>query len=88
MEHFLQMVEEPFQQQVETDEAKLKYFISKVKIWDYTCLGLNDNQKLSVEDRSSVLKNYYLEMRSRYSDGTGKVLLVFICLCFCCFLFL
>ena len=63
---------------VEIDEAKLKYFIDRVKVWDYACLSLQDYQRLSVENRSSILKNYYLEMCSKYSNGSGILPFIFL----------
>ena len=35
MERFLQMVEKPSQLEVEIDEAKLKQFLTRVKVWEY-----------------------------------------------------
>ena len=33
-----------------------------MKIWEYARLNYEDYQKLSVEDRSSMLKSYYVDM--------------------------
>ena len=57
MENLLKIVEEPFSAVIEIDS---QFFITQVKIWDYASLSLNDYQKLSVEDRSSILKNIML----------------------------
>ena len=81
MEDFFRTVEEPStqqQQQVEMDSSRLKFFRSEVKIWDFTGLSFTDYQKLSLEDRSSILNAYYAEMSQRYSTGSG----IF---CICCF---
>ena len=69
MEDFLKIVEEPShqqQQQVDINAARLKFFNTKVKIWDFVGLSFSDYQKLSVEDRSSILKSYYAEMCKRF----------------------
>ena len=66
------------QQQVEMDPAGLKFFSSKVKIWDFACLSFTDYQKFSLEDRSSILNSCYSEMSQRYSTGSS----IF---CICCF---
>ena len=72
MERFLRLVEEPSQQdEVQIDEKKLKQSLSKVEVWDYAMLTFTDYQRLSVDDRSSILKNYYNDMVKKYS-GPGK----------------
>ena len=72
MERFLSMIEEQSQQDVHIDEAKLREFLSKVKIWDYVKISYSDYQNLSVADRSSILKNYYSDMCTKY--GSSKLL--------------
>ena len=75
MEHFLSLVQEqPQQEVVQIDKEKLKQFLRKVKVWDYARLSFDDYQRLSVNDRPSILRNYYIDMVKKYS-GPGKFLL-------------
>ena len=79
MERFLLFIEEPSQKdEVQIQEEKLKQFLSKVKVCDYPMLSFVDYHRLSVDDRSSILKSYYNDMVKKYS-GPGK-LLFFQCL--------
>ena len=88
MERFLSLVEEPSQQdEVQTDEEKLKQFLRKVKLWDYARISLSDYQKLSVNDRCSILKNYYFDMLKKYS-GSGNFFGLSLSGCFFWLLFL
>ena len=43
-------------------EAKLQYFLSKLKIWGYAKTTQNQNQNLSKENQSSLLITYYKNM--------------------------
>ena len=52
----------------------------KVNIWDYDKISAGDFQKLSFDDRASILKNCYSDMSAKYSVGAGKM---FIYLSFC-----
>ena len=76
MDRFLSMVEKQSEQEVHIDETKLREFLSKVKVWDYVKISYNDYQKLSVADRSSILKNYYHDMRKKF--GSGEHLFFFL----------
>lgn len=62
MENLLKIVEEPSSALVNIYAEKLKLFTTKVKIWDYASLSLNVYQKMSVEDRSSVLQKLYVDI--------------------------
>ena len=73
MDRFRSMVEGQSEQEVHIDEAKLREFLSKVKVWDYVKISYNDYQKLSVADRSSIFKDYYHDMCRKF--GSGKHLL-------------
>ena len=79
MDRFLQMVEELSQQnEVQIDEAKLKQFLTRVKVWEYAGVSFVDYQKLSVDDSSSILMNYYVDMLNRFSSGSGKMFFSFL----------
>ena len=79
MEEFLRMVEHStLSQEVATDVEKLKFFTSRIKIWDYVKISSLEYQKLLFDDKSSILKNYYVDMSAKYSVGTG----IFIIFCF------
>ena len=71
MNKFFQIVKEPSSSSMEIKEDRRKFFASKIKIWDYADLSQADHQKLSVEDRSSILKKYYVDLSVRYLDS-GK----------------
>ena len=62
MENLLKIVEEPSSALVNIYAEKPKLFTTKVKIWDYASLSLNVYQKMSVEDRSSVLQKLYVDI--------------------------
>ena len=89
MEHLLKLVGErspQYQQEVSIDSEKLTFFTSKVKIWEYARLNYENYQKLSVEDRSSVLKSYYVDMFTWFSNSSGTwfcFLLFVFCLSDC-----
>ena len=65
--------------EVSIDAARLKFFNSKVKIWEYAKISANDFQKLSFQNRSLILKNYHFNMSTKYSMGSG-IMIVFFCL--------
>lgn len=55
MENLLKAVEKASFFDIQINAEKLKFFTTKVKIWDYLNVRLNNNQKLSVEDCSLIL---------------------------------
>ena len=66
------LVEEPApSKEVAIDADRLKFFNSKLRIWDYAKISSSDYQKLSFKDKSSILKSYYVDMPAKYSLGTG-----------------
>ena len=78
MEKFLQIIELTAQaHEAEMDPQKLKFFNSNLKVWDFAKISSSEFQSLSFDDKSRLLKNYYLEMSSKYTEGRGKRL-------FCC----
>ena len=79
MEKFLQIIEAPAQpNEVEMDPEKLKVFNSKLKVWDFAKILASEFENLPFDDKSSILKKYYVDMLSKYSDGKGKI-------CYACF---
>ena len=50
---------------VEMDPEKLKFFNSKLKVWDFAKISPSDFQSLSFDDKSLLLKSYYAEMSSK-----------------------
>ena len=42
MKNLLKIVEEPSSAVIDTDADKLKFFTTKVKIWDYASLSLSN----------------------------------------------
>ena len=65
MEHFLSIVEGNSAEE-EINEERLKYFTSKIKIWDYFSLSQQKLASPSTEEKSSMLKRYYSDLNSRY----------------------
>ena len=61
MGNLLKIVEISSSAVISIDADKLKVFTAKVKIWDFASLSLNDYQKFSEEDCSSVLQKYYVD---------------------------
>ena len=56
MEKLLGMLEVPRQQKKVIDESKLRYFISKISIWDYFCISEHTYKNLPVEEKESILQ--------------------------------
>ena len=67
MNKFLRLLEKP-QPEVVTDEKKLKYFISKVSIWDYFSLKEQAYKYSLVEKKTNVLNRYYRELYQKYYE--------------------
>ena len=67
MNKFLRLLEKP-QPEVVTDEKKLKYFISKVSIWDYFSLTEQAYKYSLVEKKTNVLNRYYRELYQKYYE--------------------
>ena len=58
---------------METDPEKLRFFNTQLKVWEYAKILGAEFQKLSFDDRSSILKKYYVDMCIKYSVGAGKI---------------
>ena len=73
MKEFLRILEDPLPSSAEVtiDVDSLKIFNTKVKIWEYAKISASDFQKLSFDDRASILKNYYSDMSSKCYVGAG-----------------
>ena len=83
MEKFLQIVEPTTQpDEMEMDPEKLNFFNSKLKVWDFAKVSSSEFQNLLFDNKSSLLKKYYVEMLAKYSDGKGKL---FVCFCLAIF---
>ena len=79
MEKFLLFVEPAAQaDELEMDPEKLKFFNSKLKVWDFPKISLSKFQSLSFDDKSNLLKKYYVEMLARYTEGKDEI----FCCCF------
>ena len=70
-------MEEPLSNEVVIDTDSLKFFISKLKVWDYAKVSAADYQKLSFDVTSSISKKYYVDISAKYSVGAGKILFSF-----------
>ena len=73
MKEFLRILKDPLPSSAEVtiDADSLKIFNTKVKIWEYAKISASDFQKLSFDDRASILKNYYSDMSSKCYVGAG-----------------
>ena len=60
------MLEDPRSSVLATDEEKLKFFNSKVSIWDHFSISENSYKSFSVEERKSMLSRYYSELYQKY----------------------
>ena len=74
---------EKSQLEVVIDQKKLKYFMSRVPIWEQTY------KPFLVEEKISLLNKYYLELYQKCFGSGNFFLLAFLsCLPICCFSFL
>ena len=73
MKQFLKIEEEPSSNEVEIDPDNLKLFNSQLKRWKYAKILAAEFQKLSFDDRSSILKKYYADMCTTYLVGASKM---------------
>ena len=76
MDKYLKLVEDSSSAE-ETDELKLKQFLSKVAIWDFAEISKRKYKNLSKNKQSSLLKRYYDEMVIRFGQK-GKFLFFFL----------
>ena len=68
--------------EVEMDPEKLKFFNSELKVWDFAKVSPSEFQSLLFDDKSLFLKNYYIEISSKYTEVRGKS---FFCCCLAIF---
>ena len=54
----------------------------KLKFWGFAKFPSSEFQNLSFDEKSRLLKNYYVEMSSKYTDSRGKP---FFCCCLAIF---
>ena len=75
MEKFIQIVEAPTQSdEVEIDPEKLKFFNSKPNVWDFAKIPASEFQNLPFDNKSTILKKYYVDMLSKHPDGKSKII--------------
>ena len=55
------------------DVEKLKFFASKVSIWDYFSMAESRWKSLSIEEQTSLLNKCYSELDDRYIFFIGAV---------------
>ena len=69
----MKIVEEPTpSNEVEIYAEKLKFYKSQLKVWDYAKVSAAEFQKLSFDDRSTILKKCHVDMTTKYSAGSGN----------------
>ena len=69
------------------------FFNSQLKVWEYAKISTAKFEKLLFDDRSSILKKYYVDMCTKYLVGADKMFSVsflvafglFFGLFLCCF---
>ena len=66
MDRFLSIAQES-SPEIEINEEKLKYFTSKIKIWNYFQITQQHFLSLPEEEKTTMLKKYYRELESRQS---------------------
>ena len=74
MENFLRIVEENSVED-EINEARLRFFTTEMKIWDYFNITQQKFSSLNTEERCSLLKKYYCDLKSKYQPS-GKIIFV------------
>ena len=57
------------------DPEKLKFSNSRIKVLNFAKTSSSEFQNLSFDDKSRILKKYYVDTLSRYPDGIGKIIL-------------
>ena len=67
MDKFLTMIENPRPETV-IEEEKLRYFISKISIWDYFDISESTYKSYSVEKKSRLLNKCYSELYEKYYE--------------------
>ena len=48
------------------DEEKLKFFSSKISIWDHFSMDGASHKSLSTEEKTALVKRYYVESECKY----------------------
>ena len=64
MEEFVRIMEQP-SSTTEPTNHYASFFKTKVNIWDYAKISGDNFQKLSFNDRASILKNYYSDIAAK-----------------------
>ena len=55
-----------------------KIFNSRLKVWDFAKILASEFQNLPFDDKSSILKKYYVDMLSKCSDGKSKIIFLIL----------
>ena len=88
MNKFLSMLENPRPETV-VEEENLRYFISKIFIWDYFNISESTYKSYSVDEKSRLFHKYYSELYQKYYESGdfyflflfGLLLIGIFCLC-------
>ena len=73
MEKFLSITEDSTSSnEVEIDADKQKFYNSQLRVGDYAKISASELQKISFDNKSIILKIYYVDMLAKYSVGAGK----------------
>ena len=62
MEKFLAIIEPTVQpDEVQVDPKRLKFFNSKLKVWDFAKIWSSEFRSVPSDDKSSLLKKHYVD---------------------------
>ena len=83
MDKPLSLVEKP-QPEVSIDKEKLRFFISKIPIWDHFYLTEHAYRSSSVGEKTTLLNRYYRELYQKYC-GLGNLFFIYLVCLFAVF---
>ena len=73
MEKYLNIVEQPHQQEKILDKEKLKFICSQISIWDFFGVPKDSYLALLTEEKSAMFKQYYTKLVAKYYGKSGKL---------------
>ena len=80
MEKFLKILESSRQEQQLFEEEKVKFFASKIPIWDSFSVSEATYQAYPVDEKSKLFGRYYSGLYEKYYSS-GKTFFLFGCAC-------
>ena len=77
MEKYLSILEAPGKQKEKFNVEKIKFFSSKISIWNFFGVPQSSYLALSTEEKSAMFRQYYNKLESKFHGQSGK--LFFVC---------